>query len=834
MGNPLTHFIEHPLVIRDVTAAQFAVLATGAGAPPHPGVRYRVDGQTEYQWNGSQWVAMVSAVQSLTGGIELSIPGSASYSLTRPTTPRAPLYRWIVGDYESASAVSVAASQTLISDAVDVRTTNGDGTFVLHTSGSGVVSVAVAVSDDGVVFGQPMTQATALSAGIHHVKLDAAGVLPTNYLRLHITETGGAASASVQAYLVAQDKSVIDSACTERAVDYVLGDQTSGATIAASATQYSAPIAMDYIHRQSGRIVVTVSGAGTCSLTAEATGNAFGALGTWWKSLGVIKSGMTAGTHTVDLSDAALKWLPYMRLLVTETGGSQSVTVTIRVAYNTVAEAARRPRVLMLYTAGMLNSWASYDDAVIVAERQLTTMGYKVDLLAVQDSASVLMDDIGARYEFVVIPNVDGTASWTTWTSGAGKPIGRTLKGASPIPVFVCGVRMPSDTKIDAAIGAGARSAEAQRAVQWRGVTWYQYCGTYTLTNQSHMSNLETLAYGATQADAVMWRFKGSGGWVYASAGTNHTGEYSLLMHMMAEAVMAGHIKAPPRKLPLVFDFDDMPDCYGGAQTIADMERLYSAQQRLSMPCAWGIRCDDIPLNRMPVAMSDWVAARTADKGGLIYPITHSGAWFWKDGAKSVKDTKFRDDIALCNSRGIRVGWTADQTDQWGYYYFNTNSFDQLTLELASPETAYWTSPDNKSSRAGYGWAVARSDKLDGINNKSIGEITYLTRGTTWHRGVLVVGAWSPFGAGTKSLDFGDGASGTTTASQSCNRLLGYSHGGIGAMYLHGSNTYDGHSGGNAPGTRLIEVLADNYQAGLRNVVQFVHGSELANLQPAI
>lgn len=61
-----TIYHEHPVVIRDVTASQFAAQANGA--PKHPGIRYRVDGQTEYQWNGAQWVAMVSAAQSLTGG----------------------------------------------------------------------------------------------------------------------------------------------------------------------------------------------------------------------------------------------------------------------------------------------------------------------------------------------------------------------------------------------------------------------------------------------------------------------------------------------------------------------------------------------------------------------------------------------------------------------------------------------------------------------------------------------------------------------------------------------------------------------------------------------
>jgi len=65
-----TIYHEHPVVIRDVTASQFA--AQAKGAPKSPGIRYRVDGGAEYQWNGSAWVAMVTAQQSVTGGIILA------------------------------------------------------------------------------------------------------------------------------------------------------------------------------------------------------------------------------------------------------------------------------------------------------------------------------------------------------------------------------------------------------------------------------------------------------------------------------------------------------------------------------------------------------------------------------------------------------------------------------------------------------------------------------------------------------------------------------------------------------------------------------------------
>lgn len=59
---------EYPVLIRDVTAAQFAVQATAA--PEHPGVMYRVDDGAIYRWNGSDWVA-----DATWSGDVLTIPG---------------------------------------------------------------------------------------------------------------------------------------------------------------------------------------------------------------------------------------------------------------------------------------------------------------------------------------------------------------------------------------------------------------------------------------------------------------------------------------------------------------------------------------------------------------------------------------------------------------------------------------------------------------------------------------------------------------------------------------------------------------------------------------
>lgn len=80
-----TYFKEHPIVIRDVTASQFA--AQAIGAPDNPGIRYRVSGGTEYQWDGSNWVAMVSSKRNpVTGRIEFSDDGR--YGAIASVSPR--------------------------------------------------------------------------------------------------------------------------------------------------------------------------------------------------------------------------------------------------------------------------------------------------------------------------------------------------------------------------------------------------------------------------------------------------------------------------------------------------------------------------------------------------------------------------------------------------------------------------------------------------------------------------------------------------------------------------------------------------------------------------
>jgi hypothetical protein len=81
----------------------------------------------------------------------------------------------------------------------------------------------------------------------------------------------------------------------------------------------------------------------------------------------------------------------------------------------------------------------------------------------------------------------------------------------------------------------------------------------------------------------------------------------------------------------------------------------------------------------------------------------------------------------------------------------------------------------------------------------------------------------------TIASNFDDGATGTVMISLQTMRTFRYTFGFGMPFYIHGSNCYDAHDGGDAPGTRWIEILANMYEAGLHHCVDFVHGAELIN-----
>jgi hypothetical protein len=258
------------------------------------------------------------------------------------------------------------------------------------------------------------------------------------------------------------------------------------------------------------------------------------------------------------------------------------------------------------------------------------------------------------------------------------------------------------------------------------------------------------------------------------------------------------------------------------------MNRAYAAMQAMSLPSAFGIRTEDIQNSFFTPEMTAWLSSRTADKGGLLYPIVHRGTWTWAAQTKSAADALQRFDISLSSGAGIRVGSDDGQLNAWGYTYANNNAFSEGSAQLGQPGTHFTASPSAQAIQAGYGWQVIRAFQLGGANTASIGAPGYESFGECWYRGIRVVDSTYQMTDAQKSLDFDDGSTGSTQVAFQFARLFNDTLGAGMPLYLHGSNFYDGHDGGNAPGARWLEMLAGIYSKGLNQVCVMAHGSVLA------
>ena len=100
-------------------------------------------------------------------------------------------------------------------------------------------------------------------------------------------------------------------------------------TVAASGTMYSIPIDLAK-HIGYFSVQITVSGSGTLSLAYELSNHVTDPL-TFSTPVGAsaIATGLTAGTYLYEFTPVIGKWL---RLVFTETGTSDSVTIVSRLA----------------------------------------------------------------------------------------------------------------------------------------------------------------------------------------------------------------------------------------------------------------------------------------------------------------------------------------------------------------------------------------------------------------------------------------------------------------------------------------------------------------------
>lgn len=147
-------------------------------------------------------------------------------------------------------------------------------------------------------------------------------------------------------------------------------------------------------------------------------------------------------------------------------------------------------------------------------------------------------------------------------------------------------------------------------------------------------------------------------------------------------------------------------------------------------------------------------------------------------------------------------------------------------VRLGSPETSYLASPTEVVRQAGYGWQVVRLDARGVNNTECPGEPEYVF-GVGRQRGTTLAASATAIASSEKTIAYTDDGAGTQRLGLQLgafqNQCL--AHGTH--MYFHGSNCYDGHDGGNAPGTAFLESLASVW-GYMGRVVEFKHGAESA------
>lgn len=732
------------------------------------------------------------------------------------------IFRWVTAD--AGNTTSITTSTPIITDPIDV-TGAFDGSLTVVTSG-GTLAISYEISGDGKTWFSGGSLASGLSAGTYAYSL-ANIKLETGFFRITLTATGS--TCSVKAFVMAT--SAAQSSETRQIRRGVFGDGSAAVSVAASGAIVSPPIDLTRCVRSRSILRVVVA-SGTFKISAVISRNGSDDV----YSLGDIQTGMTSGSYTFDLN-ALSRYGHFVTFTLTETAGaaaSASGYALLSVSDRYVGDAAPRRVAVFCPVGGFSGSnWSvTFAKPTMQMYSMLLRMGYDAEILPLDD-ASTIMDSGAKLYEFAVYASTSHSSLWTTWTSGVGKPVSRLLKGETAIPVFAIGCSSSNNAVLLANIGAGVRDTEINRKILIgdEKMPWYAVStGSYAVTVQSHMGSFTTIATDSTETGKVAWAYTGAKGRVYVSAGFNGTGDGNLFPFLFGHAIADGVVSYPPKKLQTVIDIDDMPACDGGAtgiMTLQDLQRVYAAMQTLGMPCSFGIRVEDITAGRQSPDLSRFVSDRTADKGGLIYPIVHNGNWFWKDGAKSVKDANYKADIAVASGAGIPVGSDASRLNGWGYMYFNNNAFDEDTTQLGQDLTVFSASVDDLSVKAGYGWSVIRADVLGGNNTEGIGEPVEVF-GKTLHRGLLAVASHNHISSSQKSIDFDDGSTGTALISLQCARFIRYTMAYGVPFYIHGQNCFDGHDSGDAPGTRWLELIAGHWPR-IETFTRFVHGAALKN-----
>ena len=442
----------------------------------------------------------------------------------------------------------------------------------------------------------------------------------------------------------------------------------------------------------------------------------------------------------------------------------------------------------------------------------LEAMGYECDVqFIIEDSAwlrSFNQTDYG--YDFIVW--FKGTFGWTS--SDAAKVI---LTGEAVIPTFIVGYSQAGGAGTTADLIGITRLATA--GYKWldhkNGFTYPGYTFEYEAT-AARLADLTPIVTvnsptGTPTSGYAVWhqaKIVGPRTTIYVDAGGGTSGIN--LPNLIQEAVNDRVIDKPRYRLFGAVDLDDFPD---NTMVLSDLETTYGIMQQYKIPSTWGIIADTSYINTVDQSLYDFVAAHSADKGGLIYPIDHAGNDYW-DSAFSTIDANYQTSIANMLSKGIHNGSNAPEyTDSWGYRYFNTNALNDNGARVCEK----------------YGLKAIRLSKAikgTGVTANWIGSPQDAGSALSYHRGMLLLPSESFIASSETNLDLNSDLNKfAITVKAWIVGCLAHKH----ILYMHGANFYDGHSGGNAPGNVIMRAIG-GLSSFMKDVVENVHPSRFYEL----
>lgn len=457
-------------------------------------------------------------------------------------------------------------------------------------------------------------------------------------------------------------------------------------------------------------------------------------------------------------------------------------------------------RVLMI-AFGNGESPSTYQTRYRSVRAALNKLGYAVDKYVIDNTSTFGQGaEIPATYDFIVLPWVSATSF--DYTS----PCAGLLTGAAYVPVFALGCDIAGagtpDMQRTCGTAYGVDTTTNYRPFTWRGNTFYAYARSVIAdpTFGTDITALNSLI--VTPAEFSMWRRPGSRTRVYYES-TFKAAEYHMLPFLMQEAVNDGAIAAPRFRIGVTVDLDDMPDMSGGSlpnNTIDDMTQAYAVMQQYGWPIYWGLQTNIWA--SITAAQRQFIEERSPDKGGLIYPLNH-GIGYVATSGKAALNTNIQNEFTNLDAASIPTG-TGTSRNNFGFRYHAQNGLDQAGVQLSTRETDYTASPGNNVLQAGFGLKVMRLNYADGTSGKIYGH-PYREVCRMESRSITMVASDNPYDPTIFSItrDTVPGALDTNRWGNLHNRIFTGALFNV-ILYVHGSNCYNNHDGGNNWGVTML------------------------------